>query len=226
MKMAKNQRMLANNIKNPQAAYCDPLQANAGVNKKTANKTSVNVGLEAAGPGGNAQHQHKQARTPNMSQKASQRQQPLKECRNHSSSSKDLKSVQHRKLASKKGQAAGQSSRHPNKPNHTRIAHRSRERGDPIRLMDDVDQMYQPQAPPASSTPDMDINKMAKKYKKMRKAGEHQGGRTVIGMSSHVPARSQPGDLSGGRDQVQNKRKRPQEANNGLIDDRHQADQL
>jgi hypothetical protein len=32
----------------------------------------------------------------------------------------------------------------------------------------------------------MDINKIAKRYKKLRKAGEHQGGRTVIEMSSYA----------------------------------------
>lgn len=55
--------------------------------------------------------------------------------------------------------------------------------------MDDTDPSCQPQAPPLSITPDMDINKIAKRYKKLRKAGEYQGGHTVIGMSSYVAGR-------------------------------------
>ena len=61
--------------------------------------------------------------------------------------------------------------------------------------MDDTEQPCQPQAPPVSSTPDMDINKIAKRYKKLRKAGEYQGGRTVIGMSSYVAGQPSIEDL-------------------------------
>jgi hypothetical protein len=52
--------------------------------------------------------------------------------------------------------------------------------------MEDVGRPGVPQAPPLSSTPDMDVNKIAKRYKKLKKAGDYKGGRTVIGLSSLV----------------------------------------
>ena len=54
-------------------------------------------------------------------------------------------------------------------------------------MPDETDAAGQAQAPPASATPDMDIYKIAKRYKKLRKAGEHQGGRTVVEMSCYAP---------------------------------------
>ena len=77
--------------------------------------------------------------------------------------------------------------------------------------MEDLEPVGQLQAPPVSSTPDMDINKIAKRYKILRKAGEHQGGRTVIGMSSHVAERPQVDDHQDGRDRLLRQERQPYE---------------
>lgn len=113
-----------------------------------------------------------------------------------------MKVTQHKKVVARKGVVVAQSGQQPNKPNQTRIARRSRERKESAQIVEDPEQPGPPFAPQTSCTPDMDVHKIAKRYKKLKKSGEYKGGRTVIGISSFVLGQASNEELSQGHDQV------------------------